>query len=319
MRKYFFATFFLFPVFCFSQADSVTLMNQPAQKRKATEKEELKIFYSQKLINANTVEVLRKGVLEFRVSHGFGDVGGDNGGVKRFFGLDNAADVRIGLQLGVSNKLNVVLARAKGASPVQQLYELGLKYQLMKQGINNDGNPISLTVFANSVVSAMTANETPDQENSFENFSDRTSEVVQLMMARRFKDISFQLSPTFVTRGHVVNGDDKSIFAIGGGLRIPLTKKLIFIADYFHPFRSQQSKNVFADSARGALQFYDAIGAGFEILTQGHVFHVNFTNATELLENRFIPRTVSSWGKGQFRWSFTMSRNFTVFRDKKNK
>lgn len=318
MLKYFFTVFLLIPVFCFSQADSVVNIEQPVRKSKASE-EDLKVFYSQKLINANTVEVLRKGVLEFRVSHGFGDVGGDNGGVKRFFGLDNAADVRIGLQLGLSKKLNVVMARAKGASPVQQLYELGLKYQLLKQNINNDGSPISLTVFANSVVSAMTANETPDQENSFENFSDRTSEVVQLMIAKRFKNISFQLSPTYVTRGHVINGDDKSIFAIGGGLRIPLTKKLIFIADYFHPFRSQQSKNVFADSARGALQFYDAIGAGFEILTQGHVFHVNFTNATELLENRFIPRTVSSWGKGQFRWSFTMSRNFTVFRDKKNK
>ncbi len=319
MRKYFFVSFFLFPVFCFSQADSVTVVNPPAQKRKATEEAELKIFYSQKLINANTVEVLRKGVLEFRVSHGFGDVAGDNGGIKRFFGLDNAADVRIGLQLGLSNKLNLVLARAKGASPVQQLYELGVKYQLLQQSATDNNHPVSLTVYANSVVSAMTANETPDQENSFKNFNDRTSEVVQLMIAKRFKNISFQLSPTFVTRGHVVNGDDKSIFAIGGGLRIPLTKKLIFIADYFHPFRSQQSKNVFADSARGALQFYDAIGAGFEILTQGHVFHVNFTNATELLENRFIPRTVSSWGKGQFRWSFTLSRNFTVFRDKKNK
>jgi hypothetical protein len=319
MRRHFICFLLVLPIFCFSQADSITIIEkEPAKKKMTGDGEEMKVFYSQKLINANTVEVLRKGILEFRVSHGFGDVGGDNGGVKRFFGLDNAADVRIGLQLGLSNKLNLITARAKGASPVQQLYELGLKYQFLQQSQDN-AQPISLTAFVNTVISTMTANGTPDQENSFEDFSDRTSEVVQVMLARRFKNISFQLSPTYVTRGYVVNGDDKSLFAIGAGLRIPLTKKLIFIGDYFHTFRSQESKDIFADPSRGSLKFYDAIGAGFEILTQGHVFHVNFTNATELLENRFIPRTVTSWGKGQFRWSFTMSRNFTVFRDKKNK
>ncbi|MES1226972.1 MAG: DUF5777 family beta-barrel protein, partial [Bacteroidota bacterium] len=181
-------------------------------------------------------------------------------------------------------------------------------------------HPFSLTVFANTVVSSMTENGDAGYENSFRKFSDRTSEVIQLMIARKFGKISLQLSPTFVTRGLVIPGDDKSIFAIGAGIRVPITPNLFFIADYFHSFHSQKSKDLWAvDTLNRNLKFYDAIGAGFEILTHGHVFHINFTNATELLENRFVPHTVTSWGKGQFRWAFTISRNFTIFRDKKNK
>jgi len=75
----------------FAQEDSAVtkLMNSMDSKEQPTS-EPTKIFYSQKLINANTVEVLHKGILEFKVVHNFGDVGGTNGGVKRFYGLDNA-------------------------------------------------------------------------------------------------------------------------------------------------------------------------------------------------------------------------------------
>ncbi|HET9432263.1 MAG TPA: DUF5777 family beta-barrel protein, partial [Chitinophagaceae bacterium] len=96
--------------------------------------------------------------------------------------------------------------------------------------------------------------------------------------------------------------------------RLPLSKKIILIADYYHPFRSQTTKDGY--EAEG-MKLYDPFGVGFEILTQGHIFHLNFTNATEILENRFIRKTVTNWGDGEFRWAFTISRNFVLFRDKK--
>ena len=97
---------------------------------------------------------------------------------------------------------------------------------------------------------------------------------------------------------------------MGGAIRIPLSKKIVILADYFHPFRSQRS----IDSLG---KFYDPLGIGFEIVTEGHVFHLNFTNAVDILENRFIRKTVTNWGDGEFRWAFTISRNFMLFRDKK--
>ena len=94
-------------------------------------KKPVKIFESEKAINANTTEVVGKGKMEFKVTHNFGDIGGEFGGIKNFFGLDNATDVRIGFQIGLTDRLDIILARAKGASQQSKLWELGLKYQLM--------------------------------------------------------------------------------------------------------------------------------------------------------------------------------------------
>jgi len=313
----------------FAQNDSVVDISNEINKKKnwSVDESALKIFYGQRLINANTVEVLRKGVMEFRVIHNFGDIAGDNGGIKRFFGLDNAADVKIAFQIGLGNRLNILAARTRGdqgsvgdneirVGPIQQLWELGLKYQFLKQEKNDSKHPFSLTVFANTVVSSMdTVSKNVYKERSFNNFSDRMSELVQVLIARRFGNISLEIIPTYIHTNFVVSeNDDKNLFALGGGLRLPLSKKFFLITDYFHSFRSQESKDFLSSHD---IHLHDVFGIGVEILTEGHVFHMNFTNATNILENRFIPRTYTSWGEGQYRWGFTISRNFILFRDKK--
>ncbi len=295
--------------------DEQVIINTPKKENAPA----TKIFYSQKIINTKSVEVLRKGIMEFNVSHAFGDVAGDAGGINRFYGLDNASDIRIGFQTGLSDKLNLITARTRGGGSVQNQWELGFKYQLLKQVENDSKNPVSMTVFVNNVLSSQKRSSLPNRENSFENFGDRMSQVLQLMIARKFGKVSFQLNPLYLHTNYVIPGDDEGIFALGGAIRLPLSKKIVFLADYFHPFRTQSSKDFFADPLQGNIKFYDPLGIGFEILTEGHVFHLNFTNATELLENRFIRRTVTSWGDGEFRWAFTISRNFILFREKKNK
>ncbi len=274
-----------------------------------------KVFYSQRLINANTVEVLSKGIMEFKVIHNFGDIAGDAGGIQRFFGLDNATDIKIAFHIGLSDKLNLIAARAKGADIVQQLWELGLKYQFMRQMDNDSKHPFSMTLYVNNVISSMKSSSFPGQENTFEGFSDRLSQLVQLMIARRFGGASFQLSPSYVHTNYVVNGDNNGIFALGAATRIPLTEKFFIIADYFKPFRDDESKNVIRSMTGRNPR--DIFGVGVEMLTEGHVFHLNFTNATSIIENRFIPRTYAGWGDGEFRWGFTVSRRFVLFKDKK--
>ncbi len=307
---------FLFALFCFAfifshaQDEPVTIMEE-----KKKEQPPVKVFHSQKVINTKSVEVHRKGVLEFNVGHSFGDIAGDNGGVRRFYGLDNSTDIRIGFQVGLSDKLNLVLARGKGLF-VTQLYEVGLKYQLLQQQEKNSGQPVSLTLFVNDVVSAQKRSPAAGQETSFENFGDRHSQVVQLLLARKCGKVSLQFNPLFLHTSYVVPNDDENIFALGGAVRLPLSKKIVILADYFHPFRSQESKDFFKSQG---IKFYDPLGIGIEILTEGHVFHLNFTNATEILENRFIRRTVTNWGDGAFRWTFTISRNFILFRPKGSK
>lgn len=277
--------------------------------------EYLWVFSSPRLINANTVEMIPAGTLEFKVTHNFGDIAGQSGGIKNFFGLDAATDVRIGFQYGISKRFNVIAARAKGAGALRQLYEVGIRYRIAQQA-NDPRHPLSITLFANTVASTMTKSEIPGEPHSFNDFSDRLSQTAQLLIARKFGLLSLQVSPTFVHTNYVVPYDDKSIFALGGALRIPFKGKFSLLLDYFHPFRSQASIDSF--KTRGT-RFYDALGVGLEFLTAGHVFHLNFTNATEILENRFIPYTTTSWSKGQYRWGFTVSRDFDLLWKKRNR
>jgi hypothetical protein len=269
--------------------------------------------------------------MDFSIDHYFGDIAGDNGGAKGgFFGLDGIKDVRIGFQLGLSDRLNVIFARAKGGPLVSSKviqdglfgvtdqYEFGLKYQALRQKDNDPSHPLSLTFFANDVLSAMRSrgDSSTDYENAFEDFVNRHSQVVQVLAARKFGKVSLQLNPLYLHTNKVLPYDQENLFAVGGAIRWPLSKKFVLLADYFHTFRSQESIDFFGSKGIG---FHDPFGIGFEIITEGHVFHLNFTNATDILENRFIRGTTSSWGDGEFRWAFTLTRNFVVFKDKKAK
>jgi hypothetical protein len=302
-------------------------MNTPEE----TKKEPVRIFNGSKAINANTTEMTGKGKMDFRVTHNFDDIDGKGGIFGRFLGLDNAKDIRVGFHIGLSNRLDINVSRVKGASTsVNKIYELGFKYLLMQQRENDPGRPLSVALFVNAAVATSKASALPNFESSFRSFSDRLSETVQLIIARKFGKISLQLNPTFVNTHYTILNDDENMFALGGAVRFPVTRNLNIIVDYFHPFRSKSSKDFFktidatysppADVVYNpsVIKFYDPIGISFEILTAGHIFNLNFTNATEILENRFIPRTTSSWSKGKFRWGFTIARKFVLWRDKSN-
>ncbi len=294
----------------------VLSLKMPAQN--TGEKKPVIIFSSEKAINANTTELVGKGKMAFKVTHNFGDIGGSGGGIKNFYGLDNAVDIRIAFEIGLGKKLDMTFARAKGASQQQRLWEMNVRYKLLQQLENDPSHPLSILLYANAVISSNKASKLDNLDHSFRSLSDRTSNVLQLVLARKMGKVSLALEPTFLTRSYSISYDQKSMFALGGAIKLPLVaNRLNLVVDYFHNFRNQSSKDSFL--AKNNIKFYDPLGVGFEILTAGHVFRLNFTNATEILENRFIPRTISTWGKGQFRWGFTISRMFTLWREKKKK
>lgn len=291
--------------------DSTLVLPTPATESNSG-KEEMQpthIFQSPRLINANTVNLIQKGILEFKVTHNFGDAAGDFGGLKNFFGLDDAQDIRIGFQYGISKHLNVAFARYKGSFQVQRIYELGLKWLMMQQRDNDPSHPLSMALYVNAAVATMKSGTNPNQENFQKGFSERLSNLYQLMIARKFGPLSLQLNPSLVHRNFALPYDQKTLFAMGGAARIHLGGRYSLLFDYFHTFRNQSSKDSFA--VRN-VNFYDVFGVGFEILTGGHVFTLNFTNTQDILENRFIPRTVKAWEKGQFRWGFSVSREFDM-------
>lgn len=268
-------------------------------------------FKDRRVINVHSVETLPKRKLDVRISHRFGDVGGDNGGFKTVYGLENATDVLLGAEYGVSDDLTIGIFRTKGAGQLpdgtpglRQILNGLYKLRLIKQK-EGEGSGISLTaVGVASLSTAEKIDEATEAIQSFPKFAHRMAHHWQLMAARKFSaGFSLQLNAGYTYRNLVPSGDVNGIFSIGGATRIQLSKVLGIIADITLPLEESRS------AANG---FYPALGIGLEIETGGHVFQVNFTNATAIVETDFIPYTTSDWSAGEFRLGFTVSRLFNL-------
>ncbi len=268
-------------------------------------------FKTTRIINAQSTETIHKRELDFKVDHRFGDIAGANGGAKHFFGLDNSSDIKIGFEYGVADGLNVGIARAKGTTRVTQLYEASVKYRLLRQSV--DGKmPVSVTGYATLTIPGVGADRQNEGEAiSYRRFSDRINAVGQLIIAHKFgPGFSLALHPTYIRRNMTAYYDtDQDLFALGVGGRLKVSRRMALVMDYFLPFRSSASKERYAEVL---TTLYNPLGVGLEIETGGHVFNLNFTNATAIQEMQYIAETTSSWTKAQFRWGFTISRRFSI-------
>jgi hypothetical protein len=295
-------------------------------------KQPVRIFNTEKVINANTTEMVGRGKLEFNVTHHFQDVAGSNGGIKNFFGLDKSSDIRIGFQIGLSDRVNLTLAHIKGdeirlrpdvlhiPATVEllpdKLYEIGLKILLLRQLEKDPSHPVSLALFVNSVVSTVRA-VPGNNPRGFDNFGERTSQVYQLILAKKIGKVSVQLNPTVVHHNFVPSYDDPTTFALGAAARIPFTQRFALLLDYFHCFISDEKKANYYNTR--LVKFKQPAGIGFELTTGGHVFSLKFTNNTAIMENQFIPYNSNSWCRGQYRWAFNISRMFSLWRPKSSR
>ena len=272
-------------------------------------------FKSVDVINGRSNETLKKHNLLFTVAHRFGDIAGKNGGGKTLFGMDDIYDVLIGFDYGISDKLTLGAGRDKGApngvnTDQSSLYYLSVKYRLWQQTTDNH-IPFCVTLFARGLFSSMHRIDKPGSDADFQGFGDRTSAVAQLIVARKFSEnFSLEISPTYLRRNLVSVLEMKDMFAMGIGARVRVSRHMAVVADYFIPLRSSESTDYYKQQF--GQDFYNALGVGLEIETGGHVFHINFTNSTSIMETQFIPSTTTSWAKGQFRWGFNLSRTFLL-------
>ena len=253
-------------------------------------------FKSSRLILSQTTTMTRKGDLDFKVIHRFGDIGGSEGGSETFWGLDNSTDFYLNLDYGISHRLNVALGRSK----FEQLIDLQLKYAALQQAQGK--SPVALALVAK-------AGFTPYEVSTtvFDDFGNRFSYLTQAILSRKFSpDFSLQAAPTLLFRNVVApGGDEETLFALGAAARYKFTKRFGIVADYYHIFSAFRDDNPNVDYA-------SPLGLGFEIETGGHVFTLTFVNARAIVENNFIPNSTAEWSEGQYRFGFTISRMFTL-------
>jgi hypothetical protein len=271
-----------------SSADSLMNSLNTDDKHPAT----VAVFKATRLILSQTTETVKKNNLNFLVIHRFGDMAGKVGGPQTAFGLDAVNDVYIGFEYGLSDNLNIDLGR----STIGQLIELGLKYAVLHQ-MSNGGSPIAITLRGETGVRPY---------GSYITFENRLSYLAQAIFSRKFTSaLSLEVSPIFVRDNTPIPnlpGNEKQFFAFSAAGRLKVTKGMSVVVDYEHPVSSYRQ-----NSANG---FSDPLGFGIEEQTGGHVFTINITNARAVSEINSLSGSQASYGRGQYRLGFTISRMF---------
>jgi len=250
-------------------------------------------FKTTRIINGQSVENTAGGNLNFIIGHRFGKI---NDGAYEFFGLDQAT-IRLGLEYGITDWLNVGLGR----SSFMKTTDSYLKIKALRQ---SKAFPFTATLFSSIAANGMKWSE-PDRENYY---SSRLSFAYQLLIARKFSNaFSLQISPSMVHRNLVETYTDQNdVYAVGIGGRIKISNRVSINGEYFY-----QLPGTNADMT------YNAVALGVDIETGGHVFQFQVTNSKGMIEQYFIPVTTGNILDGDIYFGFNINRVFTI--SKKNK
>ncbi|HWZ04923.1 MAG TPA: DUF5777 family beta-barrel protein, partial [Mucilaginibacter sp.] len=125
-----------------------------------------------------------------------------------------------------------------------------------------------------------------------------------IIIARKIsRNLSLQVAPSFLQNNLPIPeapGSENGFFSVSATARIKVTKLMSIIVDYAHPFSSFRNNSTFSDP----------LGFGIQLVTGGHVFTVNITNARTANEINYLSNTTSDYFRGNFRLGFTIARMF---------
>ncbi|MGY3090590.1 hypothetical protein ACVWYF_003651 [Hymenobacter sp. UYAg731] len=248
-------------------------------------------FKGTHIINSQSVETPGQGTLAFLIQHRFGTL---NSGAYNFFGLDQAV-LRLSFEYGLTNRLAVGIGRTN----IEKTFDGFLKYKALQQTTGARPVPVSVTLFASAAITTLKFGTLPTERTT----ASRLDYAYQVLIARKVSPgLSVQLMPTLIHRNYVaLAGMQNDVYSLGAGLRQKLTKRLALTADYFYVLPGY-----------AADHFYNALGAGIDIETGGHVFQLHVTNAQGMTEKFFVPQTNGDFFNGDIYFGFTVARNFTV-------
>lgn len=249
-------------------------------------------FSSTRIVNSHSVEMIPKGVREFRISHRFGTI---QEGFYDIFGLDQAK-IRLGYDIGISDKLMVGFGR----NSHKKVYDVFARYSFLNQTIDNSV-PLTLQyLFASSVETLRYGVKIP--------FMQRFSQINQILLAKKIDKLSFQLMPSLMI--HEYNGYDNKIFTgVGGAVRYLIGKRVALNIEYFSRLKhkddnSQEFEKIFN-------QNYNSLGLGIDIEAGGHVFQFHFSNTNTMNEQAYMFETNKTWEKGEICFGFNILREFS--------
>lgn len=271
--------------------------------------EDPRVFKDTKIINSVSIETLEKRKLDFRVGHRFGDLAGDVGGWPTFYGLENAADIMIGFDYGLTDKWMIGVSRTKGSDELKQNVNLSTKIRLADSR-SGGSFPFTITVYGLASISTMPKSKSSEPSlSTFSNSAHRIIYHMQFMAGKKIANrLSIQALAGFTYRNVVREGDRNDLASIGGAIKYQFTKTFAVIGEGVYPFNG--SRDLQNDSNP---TYFPSTGLALEWETGGgHTFQINFTNAKGLVATDYIPNNTSDWSEGEFRMGFIISRLFSI-------
>lgn len=251
------------------------------------------VFWAPRVVHLASVTNLDKNNLNFGIKHSFGVV---TNGVEDLFGLDAAANIRFGLDYGITDWLSVGIGRSR----FDKLYDGRFKLNAVRQ--RKDGSiPLEVAFTGNAAILTT--------KNGYD-VMDRLSYMGGVILARKFSErISLQVTPMFthfntVTIERDINDqvveEINDIVALGVSGRIVLTERVAFLFEYIPVLgdRNDQTK--------------DAISLSFDLETGGHVFQLFFTTSQSMTEQHVVARNRDDFLDGDIRFGFNVHRVFSI-------
>jgi len=242
----------------------------------------VRVFETSILIDNQTVATPFKGMLEFEIHHRFGTV---KNGIDDLFGLWAPANIRLGLNYGITDKLMIAAGTAKN----YLAQDVAVKYALLQQ-TSSGSVPVSLSFYGNMTLNLM-------DQNTFGPSHDwreihRLSYFTQILMARKFGEkFSLQLAPTFIWFNAVEVGYKNANYGISAGARYNFAGSHSIIAEYDQLFNKQENEE-FNPTPQLAI--------GWEIGTATHAFQLFFANYKDILGQYNFVYNQNSISEGEY-------------------
>ncbi len=254
------------------------------------------VFLTPNIVTMSSVANLPKNNINVTIMHVFGIA---TNGAEDLFGLDAAANIRFGLDYGVTDHLSIGIGRSR----YDKLYDFRFKANLLRQ--TKDGRmPFELAIKGDAGIMTL--------KNGFD-LSDRLNFLSAVLIARKFSDrFSVQITPMYSHFNTVFiesDGQDGTIeeenghVAVGLGVRIGLSQRMALLVEYIPVFgpRSDGTKDEFA--------------VALNLETGGHVFQLFFKSSQWLTEQHVIARNRDNFFEGDLRFGFNVNRFFGVGTD----
>ncbi len=252
------------------------------ERERVVQQTPVRTFWATRNIGISTVENPSANNLHSSVMHTFGLV---DGGIDRFYGLDDGANTRLGLIYGITDGISLGVSRMT----FQKVVNIESKVNILRQTTGGKV-PFDLAVKGAAGITTLSGLGLE--------FSERLSFFSSLMIARKFNRFSMQVSPMYAHFNRTPGNSLDQLFGVGILMNVKLNERFSLSGEYLP---------VFGDRNPGTS---DAMAIALNIDTGGHVFQIFFNSSQWHNEQFIMANNRDRFWEGDFRFGFNIHRVF---------